>query len=109
MATTKPSIENNPVTKKRRAPANGFKKGKSGNPGGRPKKTEEQVQLEEMCRARTPEALSTILAIMSNGENERNRLSAAEFVIERGWGKAVQTVDLTAKVTVHEAALAELA
>lgn len=67
-----------------------FKPGQSGNPSGRPKKTEEQRTLEAMCRERTTEALATVLAIMGEGENERNKLSAAQFVIERGWGKAVQ-------------------
>jgi hypothetical protein len=78
---------------KRAAPKTAFKAGQSGNPGGRPPKTEEQRTLEAMCRERTPEALATVLAIMDAGENERNRLSAAQFVIERGWGKAVQAVE----------------
>ena len=94
--------------RKRKLPSNAFKPGQSGNPGGRPKKSEEQRNLEEMCRAKTPEALATILSIMDTGENERNRLSAAEFVIERGWGKAAQAVDLTARISVHENALNEL-
>lgn len=72
-----------------------FPKGKSPNPGGRPKKTAEERTLEQMCRERTPEALSTVLAIMGDGENERNRLAAAQFVIERGWGKAVQPQELS--------------
>lgn len=70
-----------------------FKPGRSGNPGGRPKKTEEQRTLEHMCREKTPDALQTVLGIMSDGENERNRLSAAQYVIERGWGKATQPID----------------
>lgn len=84
-----------------------FAAGQSGNPSGRPKKTEEQITLENMCKARTPEALATILSIMDGGENERNRLSAAEFVIERGWGKATQPMDIN--VTTHEATLDDLA
>lgn len=88
--------ENNGVTIKK-APVNGFKPGQSGNPGGRPKKTEEQVKLEEMCRERTPEALQTILEIMGEGENERNRLAAAQYVLDRGWGKPKQDMEVTGK------------
>lgn len=74
-----------------------FKKGRSGNPSGRRKKTEEEKQLEELCKAKTKDALSTILAIMQNGENERNRLAAAQYVIDRGWGKARQEVEHSGK------------
>jgi hypothetical protein len=95
MATkAKPKSENRQKTdKKRPAPKTAFKPGQSGNPGGRPPKTEEQRTLETMCRERTPEALATVLTIMGAGENERNRLSAAQFVIERGWGKASQPLE----------------
>ena len=69
-----------------------FKKGQSGNPLGRQKKTEEERTLEQMCREKTPEALSVILGIMHNGENERNKLTAANIIIERGHGKPRQEV-----------------
>ena len=92
---------------KRPAPKSAFKPGKSGNPNGRPKKTEEQKTLENMCRERTTEALATVLVIMGSGENERNKLAAAQFVIERGWGKATQPIE--ANITFHEATLDELA
>ena len=74
-----------------------FKKGRSGNPSGRRKKTEEEKQLEALCRERTQDALNTILLIMRNGDNERNRLAAAQYVIDRGWGKARQEVEHSGK------------
>jgi len=67
-----------------------FQPGQSGNPGGRKPKTQEERTLEAMCRDRTQEALAVLLEIMSNGEQERNRITAAMAVIERGHGKAVQ-------------------
>jgi hypothetical protein len=72
---------------------NGFKPGQSGNPGGRPKKTQEELDLVAACKQKAPEALAVIAGIMNRGENERNRLAAAQAIIERGYGKAVQPVE----------------
>jgi len=65
-----------------------FKKGVSGNPGGRPKRTQEEVDLMEACKEKTPEALAVIVDIMQNGSNDRVKLQAAVFILERAWGKA---------------------
>lgn len=75
---------------KRKAPKSAFVKGQSGNPGGRPPKTEEQRTLEAMCKDKTQEALAVLMKIMESGENERNRITAAMAIIERGHGKPVQ-------------------
>ena len=72
-----------------------FKKGQSGNPLGGKIKSPELRELEAMCKEHTKEALATILTIMANGENERNRLSAAQYVIDRGWGKPKQAMELS--------------
>ena len=77
-----------------------FQPGKTGNPGGRPKKTEEERTLEAMCKDKTPQALSTILHIMEEGEQERSRLSAAQYIIDRGWGKAKESVELSGTVAL---------
>ena len=73
-----------------------FEPGNSANPGGRPKKTEEQRKLEEMCRAKTTEAFDTIMEIMMGGQ-EKSRLSAAQYIIDRGWGKAPSITEMTVK------------
>ena len=73
-----------------------FQKGQSGNPSGRKKTSDEERSLAESCKAKTAEALATILEIMSEGQNERNRLAAAQYVIDRGWGKPVQQTELSA-------------
>lgn len=80
---------------KRKAPSTAFPKGVSGNPGGRPPKTEEQRTLEAMCRDKSVEALAVLENIMANGENERNRITAALAIIERGHGKAIQQTTLS--------------
>lgn len=69
-----------------------FQRGKSGNPSGRPKKTEEDYNLEAAARGKAPAAMETLLTIMEHGENERNRMSAAQYILERGFGKAAQPV-----------------
>jgi hypothetical protein len=85
---------------KRKAPKTAFVKGRSGNPGGRPAKTEEERTLEAMCKDKTPEALETILHLMANGQQERARLAAAQYIIDRGWGKAKESVELSGELTV---------
>lgn len=77
-----------------------FQPGQSGNKGGRPKKTEEERTLEQMCKDKTPDALATILEIMSNGVNERARLAAGQYIIDRGWGKAKESVELSGTVNL---------
>jgi hypothetical protein len=76
-----------------------FKKGQSGNPGGRPKKTPEELDLIAACKAKTPAALAVIESIMTTGENERNRLAAAQAIIERAYGKPKEAVELDAHIT----------
>lgn len=75
----------------------GFKKGQSGNPSGRPKRTVEELDLIAACKAKTPAALETIVEIMYNGEQEKSRLTAAQYIIDRGYGKPVQQTELTGK------------
>jgi len=83
-----------------------FVKGIGGNPRGRPKRTAEEIDLIAACRAKAPEALAVLDHIMNEGENERNRLAAAQAIIERGYGKAVQPID--ANITTHEQNLEDL-
>lgn len=79
---------------KRPAPPHAFKKGQSGNPGGRAKRTPEEFELIAACREKTPEALNVIYGIMQNGESDKVRLSAAQAIIERGHGKPKQETDV---------------
>lgn len=89
--------ENSDVTAKRKPRGKPFKAGESGNPGGRPKRTAEELDLIAACKDRTPAALAVIESIMMKGENERNRLAAAQAIIERGYGKAVQPVEASGR------------
>jgi hypothetical protein len=83
--------------KKRRGPGRPFEPGQSGNPSGRAKRTQEELDLIDACKEKTPAALAVIEQIMMSGENERNRLAAAQYIIDRAYGKAVQQTELTGK------------
>lgn len=84
----------------RKAPPKAFKPGQSGNPSGRPKKTEQELDLIAACKAKTPSALAVIVDIMENGEKETSRLAAAQSIIERAYGKPVQPQDLSLSGTL---------
>lgn len=74
----------------KKAPKSAFKQGVSGNPSGRPKRTPQELDLIAACKGKTADALDVLLSIMANGENERNRITAAMAIIERAHGKPLQ-------------------
>jgi hypothetical protein len=61
-----------------------FEKGQSGNPGGRPKA---YGQIRDLARQHTDVALRTLVEIAEHGENESARVTAANALLDRGWGK----------------------
>ena len=62
-----------------------FAPGQSGNPGGRPK---DEHRVAELARSYTLEAIDTLVELMRNGKDERMRGTAAQALLDRGWGKA---------------------
>ena len=61
-----------------------FEKGRSGNPGGRPKA---DGDIRELARRHSEAALQTLVEIAANGESESARVAAANAILDRGWGK----------------------
>ena len=62
-----------------------FLPGFSGNPGGRPKDVH---RVAELARSYTAEAIETLVDLMRYGKDERVRGTAAQALLDRGWGKA---------------------
>jgi len=66
---------------------------KGGNPHGGRKKLPED--LKQAFRDVCPQALETLRGILENDEaRDADRIRAAEIILDRGYGKAVQAVDL---------------
>ncbi len=76
-------------------------KGQSGNPGGRPKMPEE---LKKAMRGLAGDAIKVLQEAMQS-DDMRARIMAASHVLDRGYGKPTQSVDLTAKTDMGAAHL----
>lgn len=79
---------------KKQANAGSFKKGQSGNPGGRPKKTPELLEVEELCRQLSPEAVRKMAHWMRTGDGPVS-LKAADAIVNRGFGRPTETKNVT--------------
>jgi HEAT repeat protein len=66
-----------------------FAKGQSGNPGGRPKT---EIAVRDLAREQTEAAIAALVNALS-ATNEGVRVSAAQALLDRGWGKPVATVE----------------
>ena len=71
-----------------------FKPGNRANPSGRPKVI---VSLVELARTHTEDAIKTLADIMNNSQSDPARATAASHILDRAWGKPVQTT-----TAVHE-------
>ena len=61
-----------------------FAPGSSGNLGGRPK---DEARVAELARSYTSEAIDTLVELMRHGKDDRVRGTAAQALLDRGWGK----------------------
>lgn len=67
-----------------------FKKGQSGNPGGRPKNNED---VRSLARMHTETAIAALVLVLEDKQAPPSaRVSAATAILDRGWGKPVQAL-----------------
>ena len=62
-----------------------FTAGHSGNAGGRPR---DEHKVAELARSYTKEAIDTLVELMRHGKDDRVRGTAAQALLERGWGRS---------------------
>lgn len=74
--------------------------GTSGNPRGRSKR---DAEIAELARAHTAEALQTLANIMGDEAAPPSaRVSAASAILDRGWGRPPQSLDVEHKLSLGE-------
>lgn len=90
----------------RNLPRTAFKPGQSGNPGGRPAVLKE---VQELAREHTNTAISTLVAIATDeSKPAAARVSASIAILDRGYGKTPQTIDVRPTRSLVEMTDAEL-
>ena len=67
----------------------GFQRGRSGNPGGRPKLP---ADIREAFKAKAPQALEVLTRCLQS-DDDRVAMMAAQAILDRGYGKPVQAID----------------
>jgi hypothetical protein len=64
---------------------------KTPNPSGRPKGI---GYVREIAQNYTEDAIRELYSIMTTSEKDRDRLEAAKYLLDRGWGKPSTSVEI---------------
>ena len=88
-----------------------FKKGQSGNPGGRAKMVmPDGKTLTELAREHTPKAVQALVDVLeSETATDAAIVSAATALLDRGWGRPKQDLGIEVKSDESVAAMLEAA
>ena len=76
-----------------------FGKGKSGNPGGRPKR--DPAEVAKWVEAANKN-LDVLVGIRDNSEKDTDRIRAIEIIEDRAYGKPLQQIDAQIDATITE-------
>ena len=77
----------------RKAPSSAWKRGQSGNPGGRPKVS---AEIRDLARDHGAQAIERLVALM-HSKNENVAVRAAEALLDRGYGRPMQGMEVIEK------------
>jgi hypothetical protein len=75
----------------RKTPSSAWKPGQSGNPGRRPKVS---AEVRYLARNHGPEAIERLVALM-HSKNESVAVRAAEALLDRGYGRPLQGMEVS--------------
>src|SRR5688500_7348115 len=78
----------------RKTPSSEWKPGQSGNPGGRPKVS---AEIRGLARDHGAQAIERLVALMRS-KNESVAVRAAEALLDRGYGRPMQGIELSEQV-----------
>jgi hypothetical protein len=70
-----------------------FCKGISGNPGGRPKVL---ADVQELARQYAPAAIVELARLALKAKNENARIAAIRELLDRGYGRSRQSMEVSA-------------
>lgn len=73
-----------------------FEKGKSGNPGGRPK---EAAEVKSLAQEHGVRAIARLAELIED-EDKRVSVAACQALLDRGYGKPTQQTELVGDLTV---------
>ncbi len=72
----------------------GARKGAGRKPGSPTTKTRESaIKLSELARSHTMDALKTLIDVCMNSPSDTARITAANALLDRGYGKPQQSMD----------------
>lgn len=74
-----------------------FEKGKSGNPSGRKKLTQEEQDFKEACKSYSQEALNKLVYWMRSDEPKAS-IAACNSILDRGHGKPAQELSVKGSI-----------
>jgi hypothetical protein len=66
---------------------------RSGNPGGRPRKTEQLIEIEQLARQYAPQAMEALVKIATTGKSDSARVAASIAILDRAFGRPRQTLE----------------